>query len=65
MNIIDGINEELIRANELLNAYRSIPAGAFGVIMIEQVIEQAEDSLHNGDAVEMVEAYAALQALGR
>lgn len=63
MNLIDGINEELERAKKLLKCYESIHTGAFGAVVIRQTIKHAERSMQNGDTVEMVKAYKALQKL--
>ena len=63
MNLIDGLNTELKRAKELLDAYRSIPTGGFGAAMIQQTIDHAESSMQTGNTVEMVKAYQRLQNL--
>ena len=63
MNIIDGLNIELKRARELLEAYNSIPTGGFGVVSIQKIIDHAELSMQTGNTVEMVKAYTWLQKL--
>ncbi len=63
MNLIEGLNQELIRARELLKIYEGIPTGGFGAAVIRQTIEHAENSMVEGDTVEMIKAYKALEAL--
>lgn len=63
MNLVDGFEQELERARELLIVYQGIPTGMFGVIMIKKAIERAETSMLTGDAVEMLGAYKELKAL--
>lgn len=62
MNLIEGINEQLTRARELLKLYEGIPIGGFGAA-IRQAIKDAENSMANGDAVGMIRAYKAPEAL--
>ena len=63
MNLIDGLNEQLTRARELLKLYEGIPTGGFGAMMIRQAIEHAESSMRDGDTVQMIFAYKALEKL--
>ena len=63
MNLLDGLNYELTRARELLEVYERIPAGTFGATVIRQAIKHAESSMQDGDTVEMVRAYKALERL--
>lgn len=63
MNLIDGLNEQLDQARELLSVYESIPTGGFGAAVIKQTIEHAELSMCDGDTVEMLKAYNALERL--
>ena len=62
-NIIDGILEELNRARDLLKCYEGIPAGAFGAMVVRDVIRRAEEIVGNGDPVEMIQIYKELQEL--
>lgn len=63
MNLIDGLNEELERARELLKVYEGIPTGGFGAVVIRQTIKHAERSMQLGDTVEMLKAYGELKKL--
>lgn len=63
MNLVDGLNEELERARELLEVYEGIPTGGFGAAVIRQAIKHAETSMQLGDTVEMLKAYGELKKL--
>ena len=63
MNLIDGLNHELTRAQELLKLYEGIPTGGFGAMVIIQAIKDAEKSIVHGDTVGMLQAYKRLKAL--
>lgn len=53
---------ELHRVKELLTIYRELgPTGAFGAIMIQQVIYRAEKAWANQDVVEILRAYQELK----
>lgn len=45
MNLIEGIQEEVNRCKELLEAYKQIPTGIFGAAMIKQEILNAEKAI--------------------
>jgi hypothetical protein len=60
-NLIDGIQLEINRCQELLKIYEGIPAGAFGGSMIKQAILSAEKAMSGGDVVEMVKCYRELE----
>jgi hypothetical protein len=61
MNIIEGIQQEVVRCRELLKEYESIPQGAFGAIMLKKTIAEAESAVAHGDTVEMIRQYQALK----
>lgn len=62
MNLIEGIQQELERNREILQAYRDIgPNGAFGVMIIKIKIQEAEQAIANGDTVKMLACYKKLQ----
>ena len=62
MNLVEGIQAELKRCRELREMYDDIgPAGAFGKMVIDQSLDEAEAALASGDAVRMIRAYADLQ----
>ena len=60
-NLIDGLKNEIKRCEQLLEIYKSIPQGAFAIIMIKRDIGRAEQALINGDIVEMIKCFKALQ----
>lgn len=60
-NLIDGLQEEMNRCRELLKVYEAIPAGAFGALMIRQIILKAEKSISSGDVIEMLRALQELK----
>lgn len=64
MNLIEGIQEEIRRAEALRKVYDDIPAGNFGVMLIDDVVHRARQSLATRDHTEMLEAYAELKELG-
>lgn len=46
------------QVRELLGAYRDIgPVGAFGALMIEQVLQRADAAAMSGDVVAMLRSY--------
>lgn len=65
MNLVDGINEELNRARELLRLYEDLPpqSGWFGAAIVKQAIQHAESSIESLDPVEMLNAYEELKRL--
>lgn len=63
MNLIEGLNTELLRAKQLQEAYETIPTGVFGAAVVRASIDHAELSIKTDDLVEMVKAYNALKNL--
>lgn len=61
MNLIEGLNQELVRNREILQIYEEIPQGAFGAAMIRKAIKEAEASLGTGDIVEMLRCFQELK----
>ena len=61
MNIIEGIQQEVVRCRELLKEYEAIPQGAFGAIMLKQIIAKAETAIAHGDTIEMIRLYQELK----
>ncbi len=61
-NLIEGLNQQLVRNRELLKAYEEIPTGAFGAVMIRKYIDVAEKAIADGDTVAMMRAYKALES---
>lgn len=63
MNLIEGLHKQMDRARDLRSGYDKIESGWFGSDAITATIRQAERSIEDGDAVEMLAAYKALEAL--
>lgn len=63
MNLIEGLHKEMNRARGLRAAYDEIEGGGFASAAIRGTIQRAERSIEDGDAVEMLAAYKALEAL--
>ena len=62
MNLVEGIQEEMKRCRELREIYDDIgPAGAFGKMVIDQSLDEAEAALASGDVVRMLRAHADLK----
>lgn len=67
MNLLEGLQAEIKRNQELLTVYKELPAqpglfsGLFGAMMIERKIMRGEMALVSGDAIEMLAAYAELK----
>lgn len=60
----DDFPVQLARAREYLALYKSIgPAGAFGAMMIEQTIREADQAAISGDVVAMLRSYQALKEI--
>lgn len=58
----EGIQIELKRNRELLQAYRDIgPAGAFGYAMINADIDAAEKALAEGNVIDILQCYTKLK----
>lgn len=58
----EEFNQEQERCRELVEAYRAIgPAGTFGRIMIKNVLDEADEAAKSGDALRIIEAYAAMK----
>lgn len=61
-NLIEGIQIECNRCRELVKEYDAIgQAGAFGKVVLEQVIRNGETAIASGDAVDMLYALVALR----
>lgn len=60
-NLINALQYEMNRNRELLEIYRKIPTGVFGVSILEKMLEQAENAINNNDVIEMLTAYQDLQ----
>ena len=61
MDLIEGLQTELVRCKELLKLYESIPTGHFGAAFLHSSIKRGETAIISGDIVEMTSAYAELK----
>ena len=52
---------EQARVRELLGVYKAIPQGAFGAMMIEQVLRRADQAAMSGDPVAILRSYEELK----
>ena len=60
----DVLLKEQARGREVLGCYRSIgPAGAFGAMMIEETLRQADAAVMSGDIIAMLRAYEELKKI--
>ena len=58
----DKLPQEQARVRKLLTVYKEIgPAGAFGAVMIEQSLKEADEAVMSGDVVRMINAYEELK----
>lgn len=53
--------KELQRVRELVPLYDAIPTGAFGAMMLRQVLDRAEKAAISGDIVAMLASYQELK----
>ncbi len=61
-NLMDGLFKEMNRVRELQKAYEEIgPAGLFGLAMIKQDIQKAEQAIKENDVIKMLVAYNSLK----
>jgi hypothetical protein len=61
-NLMDGLLDELNRNRELLKEYETIgPAGQFGALFIKQAIQRGEQSIREGNVINMLLAYEELK----
>jgi len=64
MNLIEGIQEELKRCRELKVVYKSLGrVGLFGIAVINQSIDRAEEAVASGDISEMIRAHRDLKKI--
>ena len=62
MSMVEMFPKEQARVRELLVAYRSIPSGAFGAIMLEEVLRRADEAAISGDTVAILRSYEELKS---
>jgi len=63
MNIIEGIQKEIDRVEEIIKEYKELPknAGAFASMMMENSIKNAKNSIATDDTIGMLKAFKDLQ----
>lgn len=55
--------KEQARCRELISQYEGIgPAGAFGKLTIEQVLQRADKAMADGDTIKMIGCFQEMQA---
>lgn len=58
----EAFPREQARVRELLGVYKSIgPAGIFGAVMLEQVLQRADQAAVSGDAIAMLRSFEELK----
>ena len=58
-----SIEDEIIRAKDLLIMYEEIPTGWFGASVCKEAIRLGEESIESQDATDMVVAFKKLRSL--
>lgn len=63
MNLIEGLQEEIKRVNEIIKEYDELPrnAGAFASAMMKNSVKMGEKAIANMDTVAMLSAVKDLQ----
>lgn len=62
MNLVEALTTEILRNQELLEAYKNIgPAGTFGATCIKLDIDNAIRVQGQGDVIEMLRIYEVLK----
>jgi len=63
MNLIEGIQKEIDRCNDLYECYKELPngAGEFGAAEIVRKIKFANNAISSGDTVGMIKALEGLR----
>lgn len=61
MNLIEGLQKEIARNQELIKLYETFPMGHIAAALFKQDIAAAESAIACGDTVAMVRTYAALK----
>ena len=60
----DALPKELARVREMLGVYKSLgPVGAFGALMIERDLQEADTAMIEGDVVKMLRVYQKLKEI--
>lgn len=59
--LADAYPKQQARCRELLALYQEIPTGGFGAMMIEQVLQRADNAAAETDIVAMVRSFAEMK----
>lgn len=58
MNIIEGIQQEVLRVREIAEIYKETgPAGELAVMLMSKDVVEAEQAIATGDTVAMIRLY--------
>ena len=62
-NLIDGLQSQMTRVREIIKEYESVPknAGMFAASMMKISIQNAERSISQGNTIQMIACYKALE----
>lgn len=63
MNIIEGIQHEVVRVREIIQIYKDVPngAGSFASVCMQANIDNAEKAVATGDTIAMIAEYKQLK----
>ena len=61
MNLIEGLQAEIKRVNEIIPYYEEIPTGIFAITLMKNSINNAEKAIAGMDTVAMASALKDLQ----
>lgn len=61
ISLAQDFPKEQQRVRELLEVYITIPAGAFGAMILRQVLARAEQAAASGDVIAMMRSYEELK----
>ena len=60
-NMLEALQQEIKRNEELLEEYKKVPAGRLAGILIDQELKQAKKSVTDGDTVQMIKSLETLR----
>jgi hypothetical protein len=61
LNLIEALQEEIKRVNEIIAEYEKFPSGIFAATMMKQSVKNAESAIAQMDTIEMIYALKDLQ----
>jgi hypothetical protein len=62
-NLAEAYPKEQARCSRILEIYKSIPTGWFGVLHIEATLREANEAAASGDLVAMIRAYEKMKSI--